>query len=140
MALQVRRVITGHDATGRAIVKIDEVSKNASSGRPGATACNIWTTEGFPAKNDGAADEGLRKVATTLKNGTIFRVIEFAPGLAARNHRTDSIDYIVVISGEIDRSSTSRWCISRPATSWCSGARFTTGSTAERRRACWRSS
>ena len=36
------------------------------------------------------------------KNGTIFRIIEFAPGLAARNHRTDSIDYIVVISGEIE--------------------------------------
>ena len=30
MALQVRRVITGHDATGRAVVKIDEVCKNAS--------------------------------------------------------------------------------------------------------------
>ncbi len=102
MALHVRRVITGHDSSGRAIVKIDEVSQNVFSGRPGATACNIWTTEGFPANNDGASDEGLRKVGTTLKNGTIFRVIEFAPGLAARNHRTDSIDYIVVISGEID--------------------------------------
>jgi len=102
MALQVRRVITGHDANGKAIVKIDEVAKNVTSGRPGATACNIWTTEGFPANNDGAADEGLRKVATTLKNGTIFRIIEFAPGLAPRNHRTDSIDYIVIISGEID--------------------------------------
>ena len=62
----------------------------------------MWTTEGFPANNDGDADLGLRKVGTTLPNGTIFRVIEFAPGLAARNHRTDSIDYIVVISGEID--------------------------------------
>lgn len=102
MALQVRRVITGHDTNGRAIVKIDEVSTNVFTGRPGATACNIWTTEGFPANNDGEADEGLRKVGTTLKNGTIFRVIEFAPGLAARNHRTDSIDYIVVIAGEID--------------------------------------
>ena len=102
MALQVRRVVTGHDANGRAIVRIDEVSKNLSSGRPGATACNIWTTEGFPANNDGAADEGLRKVGTTLANGTIFRIIEFAPGLAPRNHRTDSIDYIVVMAGEID--------------------------------------
>ncbi len=102
MALHVRRVITGHDSSGRAIVKIDEVCQNVFSGRPGATACNIWTTEGFPANNDGDADEGLRKVGTTLKTGTIFRVIEFAPGLAARNHRTDSIDYIVVISGEID--------------------------------------
>jgi len=102
MALNVRRVITGHDATGRAIVKIDEVAKNVASGRPGALACNIWTTEGFPASNDGAADEGQRKVGTTLPNGTVFRIIEFSPGLAARNHRTDSIDYIVVISGEID--------------------------------------
>ena len=102
MALQVRRVITGHDANGRAIVKIDEVAKNVTSGRPGASAANIWTTEGFPANNDGGADEGQRKVATTLANGTIFRVIEFAPGVAARNHRTDSIDYIVVMAGEID--------------------------------------
>ena len=102
MALQVRRVITGHDASGRAIAQIDEVSKNVSSGRPGATSCNIWTTEGFPANNDGADDASLRKVGTTLANGTIFRIIEFAPGLAARNHRTDSIDYIVIISGEID--------------------------------------
>ena len=102
MALNVRRVITGHDANGKAVVKIDEVAKNVTSGRAGATACNIWTTEGFPVNNDGDADEGQRKVATTLKNGTIFRIIEFAPGLAARNHRTDSIDYIVVISGEIE--------------------------------------
>jgi len=102
MALTVRRVITGHDRHGKAIVKIDEVSTNVFSGRPGATGCNVWTTEGFPVRNDGDADEGLRKVGTTLPNGTIFRVIEFAPGLAARNHRTDSIDYIVVISGEID--------------------------------------
>src|SRR5712691_4266799 len=103
MALRVRRVVTGHDPTGRAIVKIDEVSSNVFSGRPGATACNVWTTEGFPVNNDGDTDLGLRKgVGTTLASGTIFRVIEFAPGLAARNHRTDSIDYIVVISGEID--------------------------------------
>ena len=102
MALNVRRVITGHDANGKAVVTIDEVAKNVTSGRPGATAVNIWTTEGFPVNNDGDADEGQRKVATTLKNGTIFRIIEFAPGLAARNHRTDSIDYIVVISGEIE--------------------------------------
>jgi quercetin dioxygenase-like cupin family protein len=102
MALRVRRVVTGHDPTGRAIVKIDEVSTNVFTGRPGATACNVWTTEGFPATNDSDADDGLRKVGTTLANGTIFRVIEFAPGVTRRLHRTDSIDYIVVISGAID--------------------------------------
>jgi quercetin dioxygenase-like cupin family protein len=102
MALRVRRVITGHDASGRALVKIDEVAKNVVSGRPGANAAVVWTTEGFPANNDGDADEGSRKVGTTLKHGTVFRVIEFSPGVAARNHRTDSIDYIVIMSGEID--------------------------------------
>src|SRR5688572_9103474 len=102
MAVQVRRVVTGHDAKGRAVVKIDEVSKNVISSRPGATACVVWTTESFPVDNTGDGDEGLRKVGTTLKNGTVFRVIEFAPGVAPRNHRTDSIDYAIVLSGEID--------------------------------------
>ena len=102
MAVQVRRVITGHDTNGRAVVKLDEVSKNITSNRPGATACVVWTTESFPVNNTGEADEGLREVGTTLKNGTVFRVIEFAPGVAPRNHRTDSIDYAVVVSGEID--------------------------------------
>jgi len=102
MALRVRRVITGHDDKGKAIVKLDEVAKHAFTGRPGATACNIWTTEGFPVNNDGQEDAGQRKAGTTLPGGTIFRMIEFAPGVAARNHRTDSIDYITVISGEID--------------------------------------
>jgi quercetin dioxygenase-like cupin family protein len=102
MALQLRRVVTGHDAIGRAVVKIDEVSKTLSSNRPGATACVVWTTEGFPVSNTGEADQGLRNVGTTLKNGTVFRVIDFAPGVAPRNHRTDSIDYAIVMSGEID--------------------------------------
>ena len=103
MALQqLRRVITGHDATGRAIVHIDEINKNTFTGRPGATGINVWTTEGFPVNNDGQDDGGQRKAGTTVPNGTIFRILEFAPGLAARNHRTDSIDYIVVLSGEID--------------------------------------
>lgn len=102
MAVQVRRVVTGHDANGRAVVKIDEVSSNITSNRPGASACVVWTTESFPVNNTGDADAGVRNVGTTLKNGTVFRVIEFAPGVAPRNHRTDSIDYAVVISGEID--------------------------------------
>ena len=103
MALRVRRVITGHDAKGKAVVQIDEVATHLFQGRPGATGCNVWTTEGFPADNDGDADNGLRKgVGTTIANGTIFRILEFAPGLAPRNHRTDSIDYIVCMSGEID--------------------------------------
>jgi quercetin dioxygenase-like cupin family protein len=102
MALQLRRVVTGHDEKGRAVVKIDELCKNLISGRPGAMSSVIWTTESFPVNNTGDADESVRQVGTTLNNGTVFRVVEFGPGVAPRNHRTDSIDYAVVMSGEID--------------------------------------
>ena len=102
MALQLRRVVTGHDANGRAVVKIDEISKNQPSGRPGRSACVVWTTESFPVDNSRDQDGSKRPVGTTLKNGTVFRVVEFAPGVSPRVHRTDSIDYAVVISGEID--------------------------------------
>ena len=102
MALQFRRVVTGHDASGRAIVKIDEIAKNLASSRPGATSSVVWTSEGFPVDNTGDEDEGLRKTGTTLDNGTVFRILELAPGSSPRNHRTESIDYAVVMSGEID--------------------------------------
>jgi quercetin dioxygenase-like cupin family protein len=102
MALQFRRVVTGHDETGRAVVKIDEISQNLVSSRPGATAGVVWTTQGFPVDNTGSEDQGRRQTGTTLDNGTVFRVLELAPGASPRNHRTDSIDYAVVMAGEID--------------------------------------
>ena len=102
MTVRVRRVVTGHDGNGRAIVKIDEVSRNIVANRPGASASVIWTTDTFPADNSGDADASTKKVGTTLPGGTVFRVVEFSPGVTPRVHRTDSIDYAVVISGEID--------------------------------------
>jgi quercetin dioxygenase-like cupin family protein len=102
MALQFRRVVTGHDANGRAVVKIDEIAKNLTSSRPGATAAVVWTSEGFPVDNTGEDDAGLRQTGTTFDNGTVFRILELAPGVSPRNHRTDSIDFAVVMSGEVD--------------------------------------
>jgi len=102
MTLQVRRVVTGHDSEGRAIVQVDEVSQNLRSARPGATACVVWTSEGFPIDNDGSADEGLRETGTTHENGTVFRILELQPGNTTRVHRTDSLDYAVIMKGEID--------------------------------------
>ncbi|HLF80037.1 MAG TPA: cupin domain-containing protein [Dehalococcoidia bacterium] len=101
MPLQVRRVVTGHDAQGRAIVEIDDVLSGAER-RPKTSAAVIWTTEGFPVDNTGKQDEGLREVGTTHANGTVFRVLQLEPGNAQRMHRTDSIDYAVIMSGEID--------------------------------------
>jgi len=102
MALQVRRVVTGHDKDGRAIVQIDEVSQNLRSARPKATACVVWTSQGFPIDNTGDTDEGVRETGTTLGNGSVFRILELQPGNSPRVHRTDSLDYAVIMSGEID--------------------------------------
>lgn len=99
---KLRRVITGHDAEGRAKVLIDETVTNAAETRRGAIATVIWSNEGFPANNDGSEDPSGRKIGTTIPNGVVFRVVSFGPGVAPRNHRTDSIDYAVVMSGEID--------------------------------------
>ena len=98
--LQIRRVVTGHDANGKAVVHIDEPVKNVLSNRPGAQSSVIWTTQGFPADNTAPAEADL--LQTTLPGGTVFRVLQLDPGVAARNHRTDSIDYAVVMAGEID--------------------------------------
>lgn len=100
--MKVRRVVTSHDDKGKAIVGIDEISTDVVSFRPGATVANIWSTAGFPADNNGLRDTAKEITGTTRAGGTVFRVIEFAPGVAPRNHRTDSIDYAVVLSGEID--------------------------------------
>jgi mannose-6-phosphate isomerase-like protein (cupin superfamily) len=78
--MNIRRVVTDHDAQGRSVVAIDERCTNVISRRPGHQSCVTWT----------GAD------------GTIFRVVEYQPGVAPRRHRTETIDYAVVLSGEID--------------------------------------
>lgn len=100
--MKIRRVVTSHDDKGKAIVAIDEVSRDVVSFRPGATIANIWSTVGFPVDNDALKDTAKEITGTTRAGGTVFRVIEYAPGVTPRNHRTDSIDYAVVLSGEID--------------------------------------
>jgi quercetin dioxygenase-like cupin family protein len=100
--VNIRRVVTAHDGNGKAVVAIDEISRDVVSFRPGATIANIWSTAGFPVDNAGATDRAKEITATTRDNGTVFRVIEYGPGVTPRNHRTNSIDYAVVLSGEID--------------------------------------
>ena len=102
MSLKIRRVVTGHDNQGRSKVLIDETVGNVISSRPGAQSSVIWSSTGFPVSNDGDHDPSHQEIATTIDNGTVFRIVYYGPGVAPRNHRTDSIDYAVVISGEID--------------------------------------
>jgi quercetin dioxygenase-like cupin family protein len=100
--MKLRRVVTSHDREGKAVVAIDEISKDVVSFRPGATIANIWSSEGFPVDNMGEKDTAKEITATTREGGTVFRVIEYAPGVTPRNHRTNSIDYAVVLAGQID--------------------------------------
>ena len=100
--MKLRRVVTGHDRAGRAVVKIDEICRNMVSRRPGHRSCVVWSTGSVPADLSGEGDGGARQLGTTDPGGSVFRVIEFQPGVAPRVHRTSSVDYAVVLSGEID--------------------------------------
>ena len=102
MSLKIRRVVTGHNETGRAKVEVDEIATNVISNRPGASSCVVWSTKGFPVDNDGFTDPTKASFKTTVDNGTVFRIVRYEPGVTPRNHRTDSIDYAVVISGAIE--------------------------------------
>jgi quercetin dioxygenase-like cupin family protein len=99
--VQIRRIVTGHDGQGHAVVKMDDVLESAPR-RPNTSAIVLWTTAGFPVDNTGDQDQRDGVAGLTLSNGTVFRIVEFGPGNEARVHRTDSIDYAVVMSGEID--------------------------------------
>jgi mannose-6-phosphate isomerase-like protein (cupin superfamily) len=99
----IRRVITGHDSNGRANVLIDEVCTDFKQGRPNGWVRNIWNTDTTPASNDGDEDKGARPGSfTMIENGSVFRILHFLPGVAQRVHRTDSVDYLVVMGGEIE--------------------------------------
>src|SRR3974390_1469141 len=102
MGLQVRRVVTGHTSEGRAKVEIDEIASNVISNRLGASSCVVWSTKGFPVDNDGFSDPTKASFKATVEGGTVFRIVRYELGVTPRNHRTDSIDYAVVIYGEIE--------------------------------------
>ena len=101
MNLKIRRVVTGHNAAGKAVVVKDEVCDNVSSRRPGQEGCVLWTTDTSPADNSGDADGARAGIGTTLPNGTVFRIVRYEPGVVPRMHRSNSIDYAIVLEGSI---------------------------------------
>jgi mannose-6-phosphate isomerase-like protein (cupin superfamily) len=131
MARKFRRVVTGHDAGGKAVVVSDAEAFNILQrpSRPGVTLTNLWQTDITPAEFDGAEEtvDGPF-VLHPPKNGSVFRIVEFEPedpellsrldgkaafaemGAAANivenarhpfMHRTDSVDYAIILQGEI---------------------------------------
>ena len=109
MALQVRRIVTGHDANGKAIVQTDErLTGRSRAGRAGIQGCEIWSTDRMPVDNSDAAAvaqrEGLVKRYNYVGSGqgTVVRITEFAPGSPKFMHRTETVDYAILLSGECD--------------------------------------
>ena len=130
MVWRVSRVLTGHDAQGKSIILSDGLAPNVKemASMPGLALTDLWETSGAPASNAGAADAATRPVRLEPpKNGTILRIVEFPPdshwrgGANGREalksigaghaqdqassdpmmHRTGTVDYIIVLKGEI---------------------------------------
>jgi len=136
MAKPIRRVVTGHDENGRAVVISDGAAPfvYVSKLQPDRFAVDIWRTHEMPAKivaNAPEPTEGPRRQMPT-KNGTVLRINTIPPeteamrkmtpadsahafealgnatatthGKGGRHplmHRTESIDYALILSGEI---------------------------------------
>jgi quercetin dioxygenase-like cupin family protein len=102
----VRRVVTGHDINGVAKVLLDSPATNAKRPSPGLVSTLIWSTDATPAAipvGEQIEDCGARILGTAPPaSGTRFAVIDFPPGNHPHMHRTESIDYVIVIEGEID--------------------------------------
>lgn len=120
----IRRVVTGH-AGGKEVVLFDGPAPNRKLRQAsGLVSTLLWVTEESPADLSGTADRSLREIGVPPPpRGTLFRVVEFPPdrkpmsrdavlqemGLSHQSesqhagmHRTRSIDYAVVMEGEID--------------------------------------
>jgi mannose-6-phosphate isomerase-like protein (cupin superfamily) len=127
---EVRRVVTKIDSSGKAVVMFDGAVQLKSLRSPNP-AGEMWVTEKNLPDFNWSADRALTKVGLVPpKNGTIFRIVDFAPlspemekkmdinlmmnvvgdhapakGLPPRHpmmHRTRSLDYAIIMSGEID--------------------------------------
>lgn len=98
----VQRVVTGHDAQGRAVFKSDDVSPTRPIPSGDAAFLLVWTTETVPADNNDETDGRLREAGLTLNQGSVIRVVDMLPGKQSPMHRTNSIDYGIVLEGEIE--------------------------------------
>ncbi|MFL4985695.1 MAG: cupin domain-containing protein [Xanthobacteraceae bacterium] len=102
----IRRFVTGHDARNIAKVIMQGPATNAKYPSPGTVSTMIWCTDEIPADitvGEQVEDLGARILGTAPPaNGTRFAVIDFPPGNQPRMHRTETIDYVIVLEGEIE--------------------------------------
>ena len=102
----IRRVVTGHDKNNVAKVITDAAATNSKYPQPGQVSTMMWCTDRMPCAmpaGESIEDMGARILGTPPPpNGTRFAVIDFPPGNHPHMHRTETIDYVIVMEGEIE--------------------------------------
>ena len=108
MALEVRRVVTGHDKNGKAIVARDETLNAVQRRGPYLTGCEIWSTDRMPIdladELEPAQRQGFVKRYNYVGNGqgSVIRITQLEPGGPKFMHRTETLDYAIILAGECD--------------------------------------
>lgn len=102
MTETLRRIVTAHSFEGKAIVRsIDQIApKPIPSGD--AEFATIWATSTVPVDLNSNSDGADLAVGKTLSGGSVIRVVDMLPGKCSPMHRSFSIDYGIVISGELE--------------------------------------
>jgi quercetin dioxygenase-like cupin family protein len=98
-----RRIVTGHDERGVSVFASDGPVPVRRTAPDGALFYEIWGTAATPAPIGADAPD---PTAGTLSvppapNGTKIRINELPPGVVSPMHRTQSVDYGIVLSGEV---------------------------------------
>ncbi len=102
MKTAIRRVVTGHSNEGEAIFVSDNQYETIVIPSGDAAMATIWTTTTVPADLNDETDGRERDAGTTLKGGSVIRVVDMLPNASSPLHRTSSIDYGIVMSGKIE--------------------------------------
>lgn len=97
-----RRVVTGHDDSGRPVIVSDAKIPLERIAIGGADLGLLWTTTNFPVDNNDRTDGRDRDAGLTLHGGTVLRIGDLLPGMVSPMHRSNSIDYGVVLSGQVE--------------------------------------
>ena len=98
----IRRVVTGHTKDGEAIFISDNNYDTITIPSGDAAMATIWTTATVPADCNDETDGRDRDAGTTLKGGSVIRIVDMLPNASSPMHRTNSIDYGIIISGTIE--------------------------------------
>jgi quercetin dioxygenase-like cupin family protein len=96
-----RRIVTGHDASGKSVVLSDTSSPKTTD--VGTAAFHeIWVTEGMPVKIPSSEPEPTDRPIRVPPpaNGVMIRYTEMAPGAESPMHRTETLDVGIVLDGE----------------------------------------